>query len=188
MDQNKPPEMTDNERKLLIMEYEQLCQDYRQHDKYVLDKLSAAGILFALLGVAIAQIHDLWTKIILLFLGGLFGFICTVSVAKDTYFRDGYGKIITGISKRLGIWDEMKKLNAEGYFTDSLKPEEVDKELLLLRHIHIDPKKSSIKLPDWLRSFLVNQKTFRWILVFYIAATISFWGILIAIIIGHFMS
>jgi hypothetical protein len=88
-----PPEFNDNERELLKMEYEQLCNDYRQHDKYVLDKLSAAGILFGLLGIAVAQIQDFWLKIILLVLGILFGCICSISVAKDTYYRDGYGKI-----------------------------------------------------------------------------------------------
>ncbi|MDD5288403.1 MAG: hypothetical protein PHY28_04760 [Dehalococcoidales bacterium] len=187
MNQNPPPELNATERELLKMEYEQLCQDYRQHDKYVLDKLTAAGILFGLLGIAVSQIQDFWIKIVLLFLGGLFGCICSISVAKDTYYRDGYGKIITGLSKKLGIWDKMKNLNAEGYFADSLKPERADKELQLLRQIHIKPEKSSIVLPRRLRNFLINRKTFRWILFFYLTATVSFWGILVGTVIGYFL-
>jgi hypothetical protein len=173
------------DRELLIIEYEQLCQDYRQHDKYVLDKLTAAGILFGLLGIAISQVQDFWIKLVLLFLGGLFGCICSISVAKDTYYRDGYAIIIAGLSEKLGIWNKLKNLNSEGYFADSLESDNADKELLLIRQIHVKPEKTSIILPDWLRKLLINRKTFRWILSFYITATLFFWGILIGTVIGN---
>jgi hypothetical protein len=79
----------------------------------------------------------------------------------------------------------MKRLNEEGYFSNVLDPKKVDKEFQLLRQIHIKPEESSVKLFGRPINLLINRRTFRWILLFYIVATVSFFGVYIGIVIGH---
>ena len=134
--------LTDKERKQLENEYDQLCQDWRWRDKYVLDKLTGSGILFTLLILAIGNIQK--PDSILrpfVFLGGvLFSIVSSISIYKDVVFRNGTEKAIVRIAKELGIKDAFQKLKELQQTTEGLKDDglEFDKIKTLRK---IQPKK-----------------------------------------------
>ena len=155
-------ELDDKERAKLELEYKECSQDWRLRDKYVLDKLSAAGILFMLLGVALGTIPPTaWgVKIGLLVIGALFSFILSISVAKDTYFPDGSEKLLGRLSAQLGIYSSLQILKSLEGFDDGLNFE----ELQFPRKIRIQRDKYSIPLPNWLNwwgNWLLDRGTFR---------------------------
>jgi len=156
----------------LEAEYRECCQDWRWRDKYVLDKLGAAGILFGLLGVALGIIppgsHII--KLFLLLIGSFFSIILSISVAKDTYYRDGTEKLLRRLSTQLNINNSLQTLESLQGFDDGLNFQ----ELQFPRKISIQRDKSSIALPKRLRDWLLNQRTFRWILAFYLGSFIIF--------------
>lgn len=162
------PKLDDTERAKLELEYRECCQDWRWRDKYVLDKLGAAGILFMLLGVALGLIEEAWVvKLGLLLIGAFFSFILSISVAKDTYYRDGTEKLLRRLSARLGISGSLKTLESLEEFED----------LQFTRKIKIQRDKYSLRLPSWLKWLqnpLLNQKTFQWILIFYLVSLFIF--------------
>lgn len=163
-----------NERQL-ENEYRELCNDWRQRDKYVLDKLSTAGILFSLLGLAVGSIPPdrPLIKLILLFAGATFSVILCISVAKDTLYRDGTEALLIRLATKLRIASSLKDLEL---LRDSEHPVGFDdgldfQELRFSRKIKILPEKSSLKVfPGWLRNWLKKQGTFRWLLVFYMVS------------------
>ncbi len=164
--------LTKSERAKLELEYRELCEDWRWRDKYVLDKLAAAGVLFGLLGFAISNIpeNNHLIKLCLLFIGGLFSIILSISVIKDTYYRDGTEKLLRRLSAQLGINSSLQSLKSLKGFKDGLN----FKKLQFSRKISINPNKSSLKIPPWLRNCLLKQPTFGWILVFYLGSLLIF--------------
>ena len=171
------------EKSKLESEYRELCEDWRWRDKYVLDKLSAAGILFMLLGVALGTIPPTaWViKLCLLLIGGLFCLILGISVAKDTYYRDGTEKLLRRLSAQLGINSSLQTLQSLEGFDDGLD----FPGLQFPRKISILRDKSSIVLPEWLRNWLLDQKTFRWILAFYLGSLLIFVILFILIVVNQ---
>jgi len=183
--------LDDTERAKLEIEYRECCQDWRWRDKYVLDKLSAAGILFMLLGVALGTIPeddylDYLIKLFLLIIGGLFCFILTISVAKDIYYRDGTQKLVEKLAAQLGIVGSLRALG--GWHNILLKSKFKSEKLQFPRKISIKPDKSSLVIrwwfPKWLRNFLLNKPTFGLILAFYLAALLIFAILIILILVN----
>jgi len=164
----------------LEIEYSQCCQDWRWRDKYVLDKLGAAGILFGLLGVALGTLppgtHLI--KLCLLLIGAFFAFILSISVAKDTYYRDGTEKLLRRLAVRLGISSSLQSLkDFDDVFLNSEK-------LQFPRKIKMKPEKSSLRIPGWLRDWLLNRGTFRWILAFYLVSLVIFVSLFVLILVN----
>ncbi|MDI6814695.1 MAG: hypothetical protein QMC90_01215 [Dehalococcoidales bacterium] len=170
------------EKSLLESEYRECCEDWRWRDKYVLDKLSAAGILFMLLGVALGTVppERPLIKLCLLLIGSLFGLILSISVAKDTYYRDGTEKLLRRLSARLGIDSSLQTLKSLEGFDDGLNFQ----ELQFPRKISIQRDKSSLLLPERLRNWLLGQATFRWILAFYLGSLLIFAILFILILVN----
>lgn len=109
--------------KRLECEYIELCKDWRSRDKYVLDKLSATGILFVLLGLAMATVpqDDYLTRFILGFMGTLFSFILCLSIYKDIYYRDGTEKLIKCLSEWLGVRYSLHIIGCSNGYENKLK-------------------------------------------------------------------
>lgn len=170
------------ERSKLESEYKELCQDWRWRDKYVLDKLAAAGILFGLIGVAMGIIPPTaWVaKLFLLSIGALFSIILSISVAKDTHYRDGTEKLLIRLSTRLGINSSLQTLKSLD-FDDGLNFE----ELQCPRKISIQRDKSSLRVPKRLRNWLLNRGAFRWILAFYLVSLSIFLTLFILILVNY---
>lgn len=171
--------LTKAERAKLELEYRELCEDWRWRDKYVLDKLGVAGILFGLLGVALGTIPSTaWViKLCLVLIGALFSFILSISIAKDTYYRDGTEKLLRRLSAQLGIRSSLRAL---------VSLEDVE-DLEFTRKIEIKRDKYSLRLPKWfkwLQNPLLNRKTFRWILAFYLTAFLIFISLFILILVN----
>lgn len=166
----------------LEIEHSECCQDWRWRDKYVLDKLSAAGILFMLLGVALGTMppESHLIKLFLLLIGGLFCIILSISVAKDTYYRDGSAALLKRLSAQLGISSSLQTLNSLEGFDDGLNFQ----ELQFPRKISIERDKSSLLIPKRLRDWLLNQGTFRWILAFYLISFAIFAALFIVILVN----
>ncbi len=180
---SKQEKLNEIERSTLEGEYRELCHDWWQRDKNVLDKLPAAGILFGLLGVAVAYISPtLWLiKLALLSIGSLYSMVLSISIAKDIYLRDGTEKLLRRLSDRLGLNNLLQSLKSDSDNGLNLQ------ELQFPRKIRIQRDKSTLKL--WgptalqvrLKNWLLNQVTFRWILAFYLLS-FSFFGTLIVLI------
>lgn len=166
----------------LESEYRECCQDWRWRDKYVLDKLGVAGILFMLLGVALGTIPpgSYIVKLCLLIIGGLFSLILSISVAKDTYYRDGTEKLLRRLSNQLSINSSLQTLESLEGFDDGLNFQ----ELQFPRKISIQRDKSSLAVPKPLRNWLLNQRTFRWILGFYLVSFAVFVILFILILVN----
>lgn len=167
----------------LESEYRECCQDWRWRDKYVLDKLGAAGILFGLVGVALGTIPPTaWVvKIGLLIIGAFFSFILSISVIKDTYYRDGTEKLLRRLSARLGINNSLQALKSLEGFDDGLNFQ----ELQFPRKISIQRDKSSLMIPKRLRDWLLDRGTFRWILGFYLVSFSVFVALIILILVNR---
>ena len=185
-------QLNEAERNKLESEYKELCHDWRLRDKYVLDKLPAAGILFGLLGVAVAYIPSTlwWIKLSLLSIGSLYAMVLSISVAKDTYYRDGTTALLKRLFLGLNIhssFQTLKSIQAESYPEDGLDLQ----ELQFPRKISIRQDKSTIKLwgptvlKDWLRNWLLVRATFRWILAFYLVSFSIFVTLFILILVNH---
>lgn len=171
-------ELDDTERAKLELEYRECIQDWRWRDKYVLDKLPAAGILFGLLGVALGMIPagEYIIKLCLLIIGAFFAFILSISVVKDTYYRDGSEKLLRSLSARLGINSSLQTLESLEDFED----------LQFTRKIKIQRDKYSLRLPNWLKWLenpLLNRGTFTWIFLFYFTALVIFLILIVLIVI-----
>ena len=168
----EPGSLTEPERIKLENEYRACCEDWRLRDKYVLDKLSVAGILFMLLGVALGTIDSPVIKLCLLFIGGLFAFVLSISVAKDTYYRDGTEQLLRRLSAQLNINNSLQTLESLEGFDDGLNFQ----ELQFPRKVSIQRDKYSVGFPNWLSWLswltkkLLNRGTFRWILAFYLVS------------------
>jgi len=170
------------ERSKLESEYKELCQDWRWRDKYVLDKLPSAGILFTILGVAVFYIPSTlwWVKLCLLSIGSLYSIVLSISVAKDTHYRDGTEKLLIRLSTRLGINSSLQTLKSLD-FDDGLNFE----ELQCPRKISIQRDKSSLRVPKRLRNWLLNRGAFRWILAFYLVSLSIFLTLFILILVNY---
>jgi len=169
------------EEKRLKSEYKELCNDWWQRDRNVLDKLRGAGILFGLLGLAIGNIppERILIQIFLLIAGAIFSMILCISMSKDILYRDGTEALLIRLAARLGITESLKGLKS---FKDGKHPNGFDdglkfEELKFSRKVKILPEKSS--LPKWLSSWIEKRQTFRWLLFFYM---ISF-GIFVLLLI-----
>lgn len=168
----KQENLSDSEKAKLRDEYRECCEDWRSRDKYVLDKLSAAGILFMLLGVALGTIprESYIIKLFLLAIGGLFSLILAISVAKDTYYRDGTEKLLRRLCAQLGISSSLQILKSLKDFDDGLDFQDFQ----FPRKISIQRDKSSLVIPKRLRDWLLDRGTFKWILAFYLGSLIIF--------------
>jgi hypothetical protein len=189
---DRPPELNDNDRALLIMEYQQLCQDWRQRDKNLLDKLVAAGILFALLGVVVSQSQFAWVQLILLAFGGFFSFTCTVSTINDIKYRDGTEQLIRGIARRLNINEQFSQLGELKVFDKIQKPnyEKIQKpndepDFSFLRKVPLDTQHLILPIPIWLKNWLTGRHTFNYVLWFYLISTLSFLVIFLIILFSY---
>ena len=180
--------LTDKERKQLENEYDQLCQDWRWRDKYVLDKLTGSGILFTLLILAIGNIQK--PDSILrpfVFLGGvLFSIVSSISIYKDVVFRNGTEKAIVRIAKELGIKDAFQQLRyLQPTINDGIEFHQID----TLRKIQPKIEKSydvnflGVKL-NCLKSWLYDRATFNWILFVYFSSTLAMFGLFIVSILA----
>jgi len=139
----KEPEeakLTEAKKARLEAEYRECSEDWRLRDKYVLDKLPAAGILFGLLGVALGTLppETHLIKVLLVLIGGLFSIVLSISVAKDTYYRDGTEKLLRHLSARLGINNSLQTLKSLEDFED----------LQFTRKIKIKRDRYSLRLPS----------------------------------------
>lgn len=178
--------LSEKEKAKLRDEYRECCVDWRWRDKYVLDKLSAAGILFMLLGVALGTIprESYIIRLCLLAIGSLFSLLLVISIAKDTYYRDGSEKLVRRLSAQLGISDSLQTLKSLKGFDDGLNFQ----DLQFPRKISIKRDKSSLALPKRLRNWLLDRRTFKLILAFYLGSlsifTILFILILVNLICG----
>ena len=185
------------EKELLLMEYQQLCEDWRQRDRYLIEKLIAAGILFGLLGVAFKDTPNWLVQLALMAIGGFFAFICMMSTINDLKYRDGTEQLIRAISDKLELHVLFNKL---GDLKNNIKPLEnktpVDPEkatiknpliFQFLRKVAVDPKKSTIKNPPWLINGLREQPTFRYIFWFYVFSMVCFIVFFITILVGHWV-
>ncbi|MDP2729794.1 MAG: hypothetical protein Q8O55_04870 [Dehalococcoidales bacterium] len=162
----------------LLAEYEQLCEDWRSRDRYVLDKLGATGILFGLLGVAIGTIPSTaWlTRLGLAVIGAFFSSILSISIAKDTYYRDGSEQLLKRLSARLGISHSLQTLESLDVFLPDYNGRPFSQ---FPRKISLQRDKSSLAIPkwllgNWLRDKLLNRNTFKWILTFYVVSSAIF--------------
>jgi len=169
---------TETEEAKLLIEYEQLCEDWRSRDKYVLDKLGAAGILFGLLGVALGTVPSTawFLKLSLVSIGAFFSLILSISIAKDTYYRDGTEKLLRYLSAQLGI---------SGYLQNTKSLKDIE-DLEFTRKIAIKLDKYSLRLPNWLKWLqnpLLQAKTFKWILAFYLVSFFIFVILFILIVV-----
>ncbi|MFO8101531.1 MAG: hypothetical protein R6U37_05105 [Dehalococcoidia bacterium] len=163
-----------DKEKIKKIEYELLYEDWCLRDKYVLDKLGASGVLFGLVGIALGTVgEELWAvKLCLLFIGAYFSLVISISVAKDTYYRDGTEKLLRFLSRELGIRDTLEEMQVRGDFPETLK----SADLGFPRKIKMDTDGSS------LRNWLVNRATFRWILGFYLFTFLVFAGLFVTIL------
>lgn len=168
------------EKAKLRDEYRECCEDWRWRDKYVLDKLSAAGILFMLLGVALGSIDSHIIKLCLLAIGSLFSLILSISVAKDIYYRDGTEKLLRRLSAQLGIGTSLQTLKSLKDFDDGLDFQ----DLQFPRKISIQRDKSSLAIPKRFRDWLLNRGTFKWILAFYLGSLLIFAILFILILVN----
>ena len=163
------------EERRLENEYLELCKDWWQRDRYVIDKLSAAGILFGILALAVGNIPPdrPLIKLFLLFAGALFSVILCISVAKDTLYRDGTEALLTRLAAKLRITNSLKDLE---HLRDSEPPVGFDdgldfQELRFPRKIKISSDHSSLRVfPGRLRNWFQKRATFKWILSFYIVS------------------
>lgn len=178
-----------NER-ALENEYRELCNDWWQRDKAVLEKLSAASILFGLLGLAVASIPPdrPLIKVVLLFAGALFSVVLCISVAKDTLYRDGTQALLTRLAAKLHITNSLKDL---AFLTDADHPVGFDdgldfQELQFPRKVKIWSYKpfSPRVFPGWLVNWIQKQSTFKWILAFYMVAVGIFVILLILVLVN----
>ncbi len=169
-----------DQEKIIKIEYELLSEDWCLRDKYVLDKLGASGVLFGLVGVALGTVgQNLWAvKLCLLFIGAYFSLVLSISVAKDTYYRDGTEQLLRFLSKELGISNTLKEMQDKEGFPDSLKKA----NLQFTRKINMESEQSSLKNMGWLINWLVKRNTFGWILRFYIFTFLVFTVLFITII------
>ena len=152
--------LSEAEKARLRDEYRECCEDWRWRDKYVLDKLSAAGILFMLLGVALGTIprESYIIRLCLLAIGAAFSLILSISVAKDIYYRDGSEKLLRRLSAQLDIGSSLEILKSLKGFDDGLNFQ----GLQFPRKISIQREKSSLLLPERLRDWLLDRSTLRW--------------------------
>lgn len=174
--------LTEEERKQLENEYTRLCEDWRWRDKYVLDKLTGAGILFTLFSLAIGTIQQEYSpfKPFCFFSGALFSTIFGISVAKDMLYRDGTESAIIRISRLLGIDSSFRRL-------ESLRPENDGiqfEKITSTRKIRTSLDKSFLNNLGFLGKWLYKRSTFRWILSFFIFFSASFFILFILSIIN----
>ncbi|MBU7047408.1 MAG: hypothetical protein HXS54_13325 [Theionarchaea archaeon] len=135
-------------------------------DKYVLDKLGIAGILFALLGLSLIGISEgqYLIRLILALMGVLFTLAISISVFKDIYYRDGTERLLTCLSEYMGIKCVLEEVGFHN-------------ELRFLRKINVDLGDTSLEsLPvgPELKKRLKERNTFKCIFGFYIACLVVF--------------
>ena len=172
------------ERSKLESEYRECCEDWRRRDKYVLDKLFAAGIVFMSLGVALGATPPdrSLIRLVVLFVGNLFWLVLVISTVKDMYYRDGTEKLLRRLSAQLSINSSLQALESLKSFDDGLDFQ----GLRFPRKISIQRDKSSILLPKRVRNWLLDQATFRWILAFYLGS-LSIFVILFMLILVNYI-
>ena len=167
------------ERELLKIEYKELCQDWRMRDKYVHDKLGMVGVLFALLGLAIAGISrdQHLIRLLLALMGVFFTLVVSISVFKDIYYRDGTQRLLECLSSYMGIEGLLKELECQT---------KIDSDLRFSRKIKVEVKNTSLKtlrMPGGLKEILSKKDTFKWIFCFYLACLTVF--LFLAIVVFH---
>jgi len=177
---------TASENAKLASEYKECCEDWRLRDRYVLDKLSAAGILFALVGVASGTIPEgsHLIRLFLLGIGGLFSLILTISITKDIYYRDGTERLMRRLCVRLGVASALQRLGElpvfDGLDTYINSPQDSQ----FPRKVGMDRDRSLPELPRPLRNWLLNRHTFRWILAFYLGSFFVFATLFVLVVIN----
>ncbi len=185
-DTNDQVESEQSEKSVLEAEYGEACQDWRQRDKYVLDKLGTAALLYGIIGIAFGSFDDdkgLIIKLLLLVAGLFFSLILTISVAKDTYYQVGSEKLIRYLALKLGIADELNKsdnLKSILYIDKKGKQATLD----FPRKIYVKRDDPAIKIWKPLRNFLLNRTTFNWILLFYIISFLVFLTFIVILLVN----
>ena len=161
------------ETELLKIEYRELCQDWRMRDKYVLDKLGVASILFALLGLAMAAIPDGKDVIrfLLASLGALYSFILCISIFKDIYYRDSTRKLIECLYEFLCIKNSLQNIHCEVVFEEGLRfPRKIKVKDLGETSYSRFPK----PIRNILGSIFKDRDTLKWVFGFYFIVFIVF--------------
>ncbi len=153
------------ETERLLIEYKELCQDWRMRDKYVLDKLGIASILFALLGFAMATIPEekYLIRLLLLSLGAFLSFILCISIFKDIYYRDSTETLLECLGEYLCIKGSLLKMGCQKEFEDDLK---------FPRKVRL--KTSPTRFPRILEKIFRNRHTFKWVFYFYFIVFVVF--------------
>lgn len=88
-----------------IAEYEQLCEIWRQRDRYVMEKVSHLFLLTSItIGSAWLVPRDSYSPLevtairaLLFFWGAMMSFVLNVSITRDTYYRDGTEEVIVSL-------------------------------------------------------------------------------------------
>ncbi|MDD5190702.1 MAG: hypothetical protein PHE50_06650 [Dehalococcoidales bacterium] len=174
----------ENDLEILLTEYRELCQDWRQRDKYLLDKLGVAGILFALIGIAVGAIPPAHSviRIGLLLVGAFFSLLLCLSVTKDILYQDGTQKVLSRLALKLGIPQLTLGLFNQ---TEIATIFSSDENLEFLRKIKIRAGQSTVSfLPKWARNWAQAQRTLIWILFFYILSFLVFIAAAIILLVG----
>ena len=185
----EPATQDEVEERRLENEYRELCNDWWQRDKYILDKLSGASILFGLLGLAVSNVppERPLIKLILLFAGAFFSMILCISMAKDMLYRDGTEALLIRLAARLRITDSLKDLEHRKDLDDKDFSDGLEfRELQFPRKVKIRSDKSSLMvLPGWwVRHWIEKQPTFRWLLSFYAISFVVFLVLFILILVN----
>lgn len=159
------------DKKILESEYIELCKDWRSRDKYVLDKLTTTGILFALLGLALATVpEDKYPiKLLIVSIGTLFSFTLCVSIFKDVYYRDGTEKLLRVLCEYLCIKGTMENLKSQVNFQGDVGfPRKI--------RMYSRDAPETLGISPCLKGFFKNRTTFNWIFYFYFGC---FWFFLV---------
>ena len=185
----EPTAFDENEKRLLEYEYRELNADWRMRDGYVLTKLGGAGIIFSLLGLAVANLGpDQWgIKVILAAAGAFYSMILCISVAKDVHFRDSTGALLKHITRRLDIIGSIKKdLGADEPVTKAMEKLDITRKLSIALE-HTSLKKACAFPPyKWMIMIIDKQTTFLWILSFYVFSFLAFLSLFIMIFVDRF--
>lgn len=174
-----------DDTKLLEMEYRELCSDWRQRDAYVLNKLSGAGILFSLIGLALANLNDdqYLIKLVLAGAGAFFSLILTISVTKDTRYRDGTEALIRLVGSKLGIPQALAALKDDPIAQNKITVTNLD----IPRKVKVPLRQTSlVKGPRCLMNWLDRRTTFRWILSFYLLCCLAFIALFVLVLVDTF--
>ena len=96
---------------ILKLEYQELNNDWRLRDGYVLNKLGTSVIFVILIGVSFGWLQgQKIAQICILTCGILFVLVNIISIYKDMYYRDATEELIRIITDKLGISNILKDM------------------------------------------------------------------------------